>query len=143
ARITHWETVGGKRGKTSAKTTERYRQLLTHQIEPHIGAKVVQKLSTTDIEAWHAKLQTSGRQDGKGGVSRLTARHAHRLLSQALDDAVRHQLAVTNVAAVEGAPAGSAGDDGEEMAILTTDQQRAVLSDLQGKELYAVVATAL
>ena len=34
----------------SARTAQRYRQLLDGQIRPHIGARLVQKLSTVDVE---------------------------------------------------------------------------------------------
>jgi hypothetical protein len=34
-------------------------------------------LRPRDIEAWQATLRTSGRKDGKGGVSVRTIKHAH------------------------------------------------------------------
>src|SRR5262245_42507803 len=37
ARIDQWETAGG----ITARTAERQRQLLKHQIAPHLGAKVL------------------------------------------------------------------------------------------------------
>jgi hypothetical protein len=51
---------------------------------------MLQKLTALDIERWHTILLTKGRIRcrWKGGVSPRTVRHAHRLLSEALDDAV-------------------------------------------------------
>ena len=47
----------------------------------------MRKLSTVDVEKWHATLRTGGRRRDKGGVSSRTVVHAHRVLSHALDDA--------------------------------------------------------
>jgi integrase len=79
-----WEASG----KVSTRTAERYRQFAENQIIPHIGAIVLQKLTALDIEQWHTTLLTNGRVRRKGGVSPRTVRHSHRLLSEALDDAV-------------------------------------------------------
>ena len=40
ARVNHWEAAGD----ISARTAERYRELVENQIAPHIGAKLLQKL---------------------------------------------------------------------------------------------------
>ena len=93
-RVDQWEAAYDPAAKTgiSPKTAERYRELIENQIAPHIGAKLMQKLKAADIEAWHTTLRTSGRKDGKGGVSTRTIKHARRILSKALDDAVRNDL---------------------------------------------------
>jgi integrase len=85
SRIDQWEASG----KIGTRTAERYRQLADNQIAPHIGAIVLQKLTALDVETWHTTLLTSGRvRGGKGGLAPRTVRHCHRLLSEALDDAV-------------------------------------------------------
>ena len=137
ARVAQWEAAGD----ISPKTAERYRELIEGQIVPHLGAKAMQKLRAADIEAWHTTLRTSGRRDGKSGVSTGTLKLAHRLLSKCLDEAVRHDLAIRNVASVQ--KPGGDGDDAEEMVILTADQQRMVLERLRGRTLYPIIVTAL
>src|SRR5262249_6250838 len=57
ARINQWETAG----TISARTAQRYRQLLRHQIAPHIGSRELQKLRPLDVEEWHTTLRNSGR----------------------------------------------------------------------------------
>ena len=106
ARVDQWQAAYDPAAKTgiSRKTAERYRELVENQVAPHIGTKPVQKLKVSDIEAWHTTLRTSGRKDGKGGISTRTIKHAHRVLSQALDDAVRNDLVAKNVAKLQGAP---------------------------------------
>ena len=85
SRIDQWEASG----KIGTRTAERYRQLAENQVAPHIGAIVLQKLPALDVEGWHTTLLTNGRvRGGKGGLAPRTIRHAHRLLSEALDDAV-------------------------------------------------------
>jgi hypothetical protein len=71
---------------------------------PFIGAKLVQKLKTIDIEGWHTMLKTQGRKDGKAGITSRTIGHAHRVLSKALKEAARHDLVLKNVASDEAAP---------------------------------------
>jgi hypothetical protein len=44
----------------SPKTAERYRQLITHQIIPHLGAIPLQKLRGSHIATWHATLLREG-----------------------------------------------------------------------------------
>ena len=51
-RVDQWEAAGD----ISARTAQRYRQLVENQIAPHIGAKLLQKLTRLDIEGWHTTL---------------------------------------------------------------------------------------
>jgi integrase len=135
ARIAQWESAKD----ISAKTAERYRELLNNQIAPFIGDKAVQKLKPIDVEAWHARLRASGRKDGRGGLSNRTIGHAHRVLSQALGDGVRYDLVARNVATAQGAPKV----DSDEMVILTEDRVRDLVAKLQGRAIYAAVVTKL
>jgi integrase len=64
ARVDQWEADGD----ISARTAQRYRQLVENQIVPHLGSKALQKLKPLDIEKWHTTLRSGGRVRGKGGV---------------------------------------------------------------------------
>jgi integrase len=99
-RVDHWEAAGD----ISARTAARYRELVENQIVPHIGAKLLQKLRTLDIEEWHTTLRISGRANGKGGLSPRTIGHAHRVLGKALRDAAKNEVIVKNVVASQSAP---------------------------------------
>jgi len=135
ARIGKWEALG----KISPKTIERYRELLANQIIPHIGQKPLQKLKSADIEAWHAILKTVGRKDGQGGLSTLTIRHAHRLLSKALKEGMRHDLVARNVATAEQPPKA----EGEEVVVLDVEQVKLLVERLLGRAMYPKAITAL
>jgi integrase len=100
ARVSQWEAAG----TISARTAQRYRQLVEHQIAPHLGSRELQKLKPLDIENWHTTLRNSGRVRGSGGVAARTVGHAHRVLSKALTDAAKNGLVGRNVAALESPP---------------------------------------
>jgi integrase len=100
ARVNHWEAAGD----ISARTAARYRELIENQIVPHIGAKLLQKLRTLDIEEWHTTLRTNGKANGKGGLAPRTIGHAHRVLGKALRDAAKNELVVKNVVASQSVP---------------------------------------
>jgi integrase len=135
ARVDQWEASG----TISARTAQRYRELVANQIAPHIGARPVQKLSTLDVEAWHGALRTHGRRRGNGGLSPRTVVHAHRVLSHALDDADRHGVVSRNVAKLQPPPKVEAG----EMEILDSDGIATLVRELRGHALYAPALVAL
>jgi len=116
-----------------------YIELVENQIAPHIGAKPVQKLKVSDIEAWHHRLRTSGRKDGKGGISTRTIKHAHRVLSQAFDDAVRNDLVAKNVAKLQGAPRV----DETEVQVVPKERIGELIDKLRGRSIYARATTSL
>jgi integrase len=92
-RIDQWEAADD----ITARTAQRYRQLATNQIAPHIGTKPLQKLSRLDLEAWHTALRN-------GGLAPRTIGHAHRVLSKALRDAEKDNLIVKNATKLQRAP---------------------------------------
>jgi hypothetical protein len=99
-RVEAWEAAGD----ISARTAQRYRQLVENQIVPHIGAKAVQKLKPLDVEGWHTTLRNDGRLRGEGGVAARTIGHAHRVLGKALRDAARNGMVARNVVSEQSAP---------------------------------------
>ena len=106
-RVDQWEAAGD----ISARTAQRYRQLTDHQIAPHIGGVLLQKLRPLDVEDWHSTLRNGGRVRGAGGLATRTIRHAHRVLGKALRDAVRNEMISRNVASGQSAPRLNAEDE--------------------------------
>ena len=100
ARVDQWEAAGD----ITARTAQRYRELVENQIAPHIGSQTLQKLRSLDIEKWHTTLRNSGRVRGEGGLAPRTIGHAHRVLSKALKDATGDNLVPKNVATAKPAP---------------------------------------
>jgi integrase len=137
ARIDQWEASGA----IGARTAERYRELLTGQIAPHLGNMIMQQLKPLDIEAWHRVLRTKGRKDGAGGVGAYTIRGAHRVLSKALRDAVRFDMAMRNVAGKEGQTAPRM--EREEIEIVSAERIGDLLAGLKGRAIYCKAIVAL
>jgi integrase len=100
ARIDQWEAAGN----ISARTAQRYRELLKNQIEPHLGTKPLQQLKPLHIETWHTMLRNRGKTRGDGRCAPRTIGHAHRVLSKALSDALKNNLVISNVCKTERAP---------------------------------------
>jgi integrase len=134
-RLAQWRDSG----EITPKTAERYAELVKNQIKPHLGAKIVQRLETTDIEAWHTALRVSGRRDGEGGLSHATIRQAHRILSKALDEAVKHRQAYRNVAQIQKLPRQAEANDEKVIVHDVAD----LIAKLKGHALYAKATTAL
>jgi Phage integrase, N-terminal SAM-like domain len=74
--------------KASAKTLDRYGELIEKHIIPALGAVELQKLEGSK-DMFYVTLCKSGRRDGTGGLSAQTVQHIHRLLSQILGSAVK------------------------------------------------------
>lgn len=141
ARFEQWKASG----TVSPKTAEGYAGLIDHHIVPHLGNKLLQKLTTRDIEAWHSTLLTSGRKgrygrpDGQAGLSTRTIGHAHRVLGKALREGMRHDLVLRNVATIQRAPKVTA----DEMVISTPEQVAELPARLEGHALAAPAIVAL
>ena len=65
---------------------ERYAELLRHHVVPHLGAAQLQRLRTLNITDLYARLLTA-KPEGAGLAPR-TVGHVHRLLRQALGQAL-------------------------------------------------------
>jgi integrase len=100
ARVEQWEASGD----ISARTAQRYRQLVKNQIVPHLGMKPLQKLTRLDIEGWHTALRN-------GGLAARTIGYAHRVLGKALNDAEKDGLVIKNICKVQKAPKVAGDDD--------------------------------
>jgi integrase len=128
ARVDQWETAGD----ISARTAQRYRGLVEHQIVPHLGATMLQKLRPLDIERWHTTLRNAGRIRGKGNLSARTIGHAHKVLGKALADAAKNELVGRNVARLRSPP--KVADTSDEMVIVR--DVPALMDKLQGSALH-------
>ena len=132
-RVDQWEASGN----ISARTAQRYRQLIKNQITPFLGAKVLQKLRPLDIEEWHSTLRNNGRVRDKGGIAARTIGHAHRILGKGLRDAARNGLVSRNVVAEQPAPKVADSD-----MVIVQDVQ-GLVDRLLGSRLYIPATVAL
>jgi integrase len=87
------------KSQVTPKSHERYSGLVKKNIAPALGAVLLAKLRPVNIgEAYSAALK-DGRKDGRsGGLAPRTVGHMHRVLKQALSQAVKWELLMRNPA---------------------------------------------
>jgi integrase len=86
------------KSQVTPKSLERYAGLVNQNIVPMLGAVHLSKLKPAQISAAYSTALASGRKDGTGGLSPRTVGHMHRVLKQALGQAVRWELLGRNPA---------------------------------------------
>jgi integrase len=121
----------------SAKTAERWSEVIRNQIAPRIGRMPVQKLKAIHLATLYADLLREGK--GNEGLAPRTVGHVHRLLHRALGHAAEWAVTQSNVAALVSPPKV----DDVELEILDQPQIQAILDGLAGKPLRIIVETAL
>ena len=122
------------------KTAERYRQLASQQIYPHLGEIELQRLDESHIQDWHAKLLTRGGMAGQP-LSARTVGHAHRLLHVALQRAVTGRKVARNVC--DGRDMRPPKANPFEVKTLRPDQIEELLSRIRDHRLYTPAVVAL
>ena len=84
--------------QVSPKSHARYGELARKNIAPLLGSVVLTQLRPVLISGAYSKALTQGRRDGSGGLSPHTVTHMHRVLKQALGQAVKWELLARNPA---------------------------------------------
>lgn len=133
--LERWESWAAT--QVSAKTLERYKELLKHHVRPHLGGRPVQKLRTVDFADLYGKLQ-SPKPDGAGLAPR-TVGHVHRLMHRVMGHAVKWSIVGSNPVTAAEPPRVQR----TEIEVLAPDQFRAVLDALRGRPLYPVAVIGL
>jgi integrase len=93
--LDHW--LDHMRSQVSPRTFERYSEITKKNITPLLGAVRLTLLKPAQISAAYAAALKNGRTNGRG-LSPRTVHHCHRILKQALKQAVRWQILPTNPA---------------------------------------------
>jgi len=78
------------------KTRESYEQELLNYVIPSLGGIRLGDLRSHHIQEYIAKALSEGRKRTTGGLSHRTVQYHYRILSKALDDAIRMGLIVVN-----------------------------------------------
>jgi integrase len=102
AYLDHW--LDHIKSQVSPSSYERYCELVRKNIAPLLGAVLLTKLKPAQISAAYTKALKEGRRDGSGGLSPRTVTHMHRVLKQALGQAVRWELVTRNPAGAVDPP---------------------------------------
>jgi integrase len=135
--LTRWDSDWAS-SNVSAKTLERYRQLISLYIKPNIGAVRIQKLRPVHLNELYGKLLREGGHKGAPLAAR-TVGHCHRVLHRALGHAATWGVVAQNVAAVVNPPRVA----DTEITILTEDEIAAVLRRFEGTSMRPIVSFLL
>ncbi len=82
--------------RVSPRTHERYSEIARKNLGPLIGQIPLKMVNPMTVSAAYATAQASGRLDGSGGLAPQTVLHMHRILHQAMSQAVHWQLISQN-----------------------------------------------
>ena len=83
---------------TAPSTADGYNFILRCHLIPALGNISLTRLLPHHLQEYYTKALTTGRRDGKSGLSPRTVQHHHRVLSEALSHAVKWGLIARNVA---------------------------------------------
>jgi integrase len=92
--LDHW--LGYMKSQVAPRTHERYSEIALKCLAPLIGDVLLSKLKAIRISAAYTKALATGRRDSKGGLSPRTVVHMHRVLRQALQQAVDWEMLARN-----------------------------------------------
>ncbi|MCT8999212.1 site-specific integrase [Chelativorans intermedius] len=128
----HLETwLDHMKSQVTPRTHERYSEIARKNIVPLIGSVPLTKLRPVQISDAYAKALASGRRDGKGGLAPSTIIYMHRIIKQALAQAVKWGMLVRNPAdAVKPPKAERAG-----LKTLDMPQTAALIEGLRGSRM--------
>jgi integrase len=119
-------------------TVESYRrQINAHVLRHPIGAIQLQRLSPMQLDQLYAELLTSGRVDGRGGLSKRSVRFLHCIIHKALADALRKRIVTVNVADAADPPSARESRPPETI-VWTMEQLQAFVRFAAAHELGAL-----
>ena len=125
--------------KTSAKTHERYSEIVRLAITPALGTIKLAKLAPLHIQAFYGDALSSGHVKRKTGLSARTVLHYHRILFQSLKQAVRWRLLSNNPADAVEPPV----PEQKEMTALDEDQTVTLIEKVKDHAFYIPVLLAV
>jgi integrase len=134
--LDRWETWATT--QVSAKTHERYRELIALHVRPQLGGIQVQKLRPVHLAEFYGKLQRP-KAEGGAGLAPGTVCHVHGLMRRALGTAIPWGLLTVNPASTAEPPRFAR----KEIEILAPDQIAPVLQALRGRPVYIIAVVGL
>jgi len=123
----------------SPRTAEGYESIIRVHLIPALGTVKLSKLRPEAIQAYYNQKLSSGRFNGKGGLSPTTVRHHAMCLHAALDSAVRLKLLSINPADSVDAPPMKQS----EIDIMDENDLHLFLEAAKGTPDYPMIYTAL
>jgi integrase len=135
--LAHW--LEHMQAQLTPRSHERYSELVTKNIVPLLGSVGLAKLQPVMISQAYAKALKNGRRDGKGGLSPKTVLYMHRVLRQALAQAVLWELLGRNPADAVEPPK----TERRQMTVLDTDAIATLVEAARDSGLFILVLLAV
>ncbi len=92
--LNYW--LNHMKSQVAPRTHERYGEIALKCIAPLLGNVLLPKLRAVQISAAYSKALAEGRRNRKGGLAPRTVFHMHRILRQALRQAVDWEMLARN-----------------------------------------------
>jgi integrase len=126
-------------GQVSPRTLERYAEIARNNLVPLLGGTALTKLQAAHISGAYAKALASGNRQTGRGLSARTVNHLHRVLREALQQAVRWQLLPRNPADIVKPPR----IERKQMTVLNAGGTAALIEAARGYSMFAPVLLAV
>lgn len=121
------------KSQVTPKSHERYSGLVNQNIVPALGSTLLSKLRPVNISEAYVAALREGRKDGRsGGLAPRTVGHMHRVLKQALSQAVKWELLARNPADAVDPPKV----EWKPVATYDLSETAQVLEALRGKPIF-------
>ena len=114
--------------QVSPRSHERYAEIARNNLAPLLGGLALTKLRPEHISQAYAKALANGRRDGSGGLSARTVTHMHRVLREALQQALRWRMLARNPADAVKPPKV----ERKQMSVLDTDATAELITTARG-----------
>jgi integrase len=124
--------------KVAPRTYERYEEIVRLHLAPELGHLKLAKLRPAQISAFYAKELEKGNKQTKGALSAQTVLHHHRVLKEALRQAVKWQLLYHNPAEAVEPPR----PEKREMKTLTAEETKELFKTSEGSALHGPIVLA-
>ncbi len=135
----HQWLEGYVRTNCSVRTLDGYQTTVERHLIPHLGHIQLGQLQPQHIQEYYARAVTNGRVDRKGGLSSRSVLHHHRVLFQALKQAVRQGLLARNVCELVDPPRAKK----RRMRTLTPEEVAVLFNAARDSIYYPIIYTAV
>ena len=124
---------------TAATTFDRYSEIVKLHLVPALGTVPLVKLQPLQIQRSYTEALETGRRNGAGGLSAQTVLHHHRLLREALGQAVKWRLLARNPTDAVEPPR----PERHQIKTLTEDETAKLLERTKATYLYLPILIAV
>lgn len=120
-------------------TKEGYIQKIEKHIKPYLGNIYLENLKPLHLQNFYDDKLKSGKLDGKGGLSARTVLALHRIIYSSLEQAVKWQLVIRNVAQAVEPPKAKK----YQAKYLTDKQTEELIENSKNTEIYIPIMLAI